>query len=139
MRRLKLQEILTCTAFDYDLFQKLRFRDQLALAFGRRSAYDSFSFIELDCVALLLCETLAKSYDRQTAARLVRVDGDIWGRAVGLAEAHPERPAHYCVVDFLRNGRHETEYLTAATNSTDLDEIARKLSMSPRNRASWWE
>lgn len=131
MPSFKLWEILAATATSLEHLKTLRRRDHVALAFGRRFAYDSLSYIGLDAVALMLADTLAQSYDRPTAAGLVRTDGDRWAEAVAMAEAFPERPAQYCVIDF-RDANGKLAHLSCATNSTDNDEIAAKLSMTPQ-------
>jgi len=102
MRRLTLAELLTVTALEKNNFKTMRRRDLIALAFGRRHAYDSLSYVELDAAAIMLTETLAKAYGRETATRLVRVDSDRWAEAVAMYELD-SHPASYVVGAFEQN------------------------------------
>ena len=95
--RLSLAELLTVTDTDQGMLKAWRRRNHVALAFGRTDAYESMSYIALDAVAILLADTLAKSYRRTFAAHLVRVYWDIWGYAVAHAEADPSKPSHFVV------------------------------------------
>lgn len=128
MRSLTYDELLTVTETDQNLLKRRRRHDHVALAFGRRFIFKSLRYLAIDAVAMLIAETIAKNFGHTTAARLVRCDGDIWATAIAMSEEHPDRPANYAIVEFDRNGKRE--FLTAATNSIDTGEIARKLSMS---------
>jgi hypothetical protein len=97
--RLTLREVLDITATTDPMLKALRTRNQLALAFGQSHAYESLRYVPLDCVAILLNATLAKSYARNFAAQLTRVYWDAWTETVAYAEADPEKPAHFHVID----------------------------------------
>jgi hypothetical protein len=58
----------------------------------------------LDCVALLLNTTLAKSYARNFSASLTRVWWPEWTEVAAYAEADPDKPANFHVVDFTIPG-----------------------------------
>src|SRR5690348_9908440 len=108
MPRLTLQQVLTLTGTSFQKFQTLRRRDQIAMAFGRRTAAASLSYIPLDCVGMLLVAALGEAYGGKLTfpAQLVRVHGDVWFRAVAISEAEARsggtRDAYFCAIDLER-------------------------------------
>lgn len=130
MRR-SLKEILAMTDTTLPMLKALRRRNQLALAFGQRVAYESMSYLDVDAVAMLINDTLALSFDRPTAAMLTRIHFNIWGRAVALAEEKRDQPALFCIVE-LEDDNGVLHHLCAATRTTDQEEIARQVEMSPQ-------
>jgi hypothetical protein len=122
MRRLTLAELLTVTALEKNNFKTMRRRNLIALAFGRQHAYDSLSYLELDAAAMMLAETLAKSYGRETATRLIRIDSDKWAEAIAMFEID-HGPAYYVVGDFEHNESRKLTHLTGAGKSIDKVQV----------------
>src|SRR4051812_25911156 len=91
MPLLTLQQVLTLTETSFQKFQTLRRadRDQIAMAFGRRTAAASLSYIPADCIGMLLVDALGESYGGKLTfpAQLVRVYGDVWLQCIAYAEA----------------------------------------------------
>jgi hypothetical protein len=134
MPRLTLQQVLTLTDTSFQKFQTLRRRDQIAMAFGRRLAAASLSYIPLDCVGMLLVATLGEAYGGKLTfpAQLVRVHGDVWFRAVAYSEAEARsggtRDAYFCVIDLEREsdgkaGHEVMGYLAADPDATVYEPI----------------
>jgi hypothetical protein len=129
MRQLSQAELLA-TALDMESLKTLRRRDQLALAFGRRHCYESLSYVELDAAAIMLADILTKTYGRDIAAQIVRVHCDKWAEAVALFEVDYSTPGVFVVADFkTRDG--QDGHLTVATNTTDIEAIAKALKSHP--------
>src|SRR3954465_6116950 len=104
-QRLTLREIRLATATPIERFKNLVYRNLHAFAWGRSVASDSLTYFEVDALALMLTETLAKSYSRTVAAQLVRLHCDTWIAALAMAEANPDRPAYFSIVDFFCKGK----------------------------------
>jgi hypothetical protein len=102
--RLTLRQLLDISGTTDPMLKALRLRHQLSLAFGQSQAFESLSYVPLDCVALLLNATLAKSYARNFAASLTRVWWPEWTEVAAYAEADPDKPANFHVVDFTIPG-----------------------------------
>src|SRR5215831_9895646 len=103
MRVITFAEFLTATDWDIEKLKMLRKRDLIALAFGRRDAYATLGYIELDAVGACLAEDLAESYDRKFAAQLVRVHADEWTRVVARAEAS-KSAVFFMIIEFEPKG-----------------------------------
>jgi hypothetical protein len=131
MRRLTLAELLKVTATPPEALKSLRRRDQIALAFGRREAYDSLSYIELDAVGLLLTDAIGRAYNNlTTAAQLLRIYGDVWAGVVGEAEADLRHDKSFCIVDLAdadepRPLEHIKAHYACGANESDPDKIAK--------------
>jgi hypothetical protein len=115
MRRLSQAELLTATAFEKNLLKQRHHRSQVALAFGRDRCYEPLSYIELDAAAILLTDTLAKVYELDVAAQIVRVHCDKWAEAVALCEIDYKTPGYFFVADF-KDSRGKAAHLTGASN-----------------------
>jgi hypothetical protein len=131
MRRLTQAELLTAAAFDRNLLKTLHHRKQVALAFGRDACYLSLSYVELDAAAIMLADTLTKVYGRDVAAQLVRVHCDKWAEAVALFESDPKSPGIFFIADF-ENGKGKDTHLTGATNTTDIEVVAKEIKKQPQ-------
>jgi hypothetical protein len=130
MRQLSQLELLTATALDKESLKTLRRRDQVALAFARRACYESLGYIALDAAAIMLADTLTKTYGRDVAAQIVRVHCDKWTEAVALYEINYLTPGVFAVADFeIGNG--QDGHLTVATNTKDIEAIALALKSHP--------
>jgi hypothetical protein len=68
------------------------------MAFGLPAPLAGGVFLDLDCVASILRDELTPAFGRKLAASLVRLHGDEWMKAVGLADTTPE-PAWYFVFE----------------------------------------
>lgn len=128
MPLLSLQQVLALTGTPFPKFQTLRRRDQIAMAFGRRLAAASLSYIPADCVGMLLVATLGEAYgDKLTfPAQLVRVYGDMWLECVARAEApgsnHPD--VHFCVIDLERESDGKTGHMVAGSTAMAPEQTA---------------
>jgi hypothetical protein len=130
MRRLSQSELMKATALDRNLLKQLQHRNQVALAFGRAHCYLSLSYVELDAAAIMLADTLTKTYGRDVAAQIVRVHCDKWAEAVALYEIDYKTPGVFFVADFdVGNGKEG--HLTGATNTTDFEAIGKALKNHP--------
>lgn len=130
MRSLTLKQTTTISGTPKGALDSLRQRGHFAGAFGRSDAYESLGWIPLDSFAIFLNDTLAERYPRAEAAQIVRIHCDVWSAAVAMAEEHPDQPALFCVVDFYPGGKRA--HLCCATTSTNLDEIAQRVAMTPQ-------
>lgn len=129
--RLTLPELLSITETSNQALKSLRRRDQIALAFGQRHAYESLSYLPLDAVGMLLTGTLAKSYGHTEAAQLVRVYGDIWAQVVAEAEADFKTDASFCVVDFERESDGKKATMAAGAREATPERIAATVANTP--------
>jgi hypothetical protein len=130
MRRLSQAELLTATALDKESLKTLRRRDQVALAFARRHCYESLGYVALDAAAIMLADTLTKTYGRDTAAQIVRVHCDKWAEAIALYEIDSLTDGVFAVGDFeIGNG--QDGHLAVATNTKDMEVIAQALKSHP--------
>ena len=121
------KEILDASGTKDQELRSLRRRDQVALALGKADAYSGPPYLAVDGVALLLAGTLAQSYDRTFAAQLVRTYWPLWMDVVSHGET-TRKPAQFCLVDFVRNGKTSTLACGAATATIDFDAIVGELS-----------
>jgi hypothetical protein len=121
MPLLSLQQVLALTGTPFPKFQTLRRRDQIAMAFGRRLAATSLSYIPADCVGMLLVATLGEAYgDKLTfPAQLVRVYGDKWLECVARSEAERgsanPRDVNFSVIDLERESDRKTGHMVAGS------------------------
>jgi hypothetical protein len=121
MHAISFEEFLAGSALGMEQLKLLRRRDQTACAFGRREVYKSIGFVELDCVATLLANALASSFDRTFAAQLVRVHCDQWLPCVARAEAG--KPAFFTIVEsFNKTGKRQ--HVACGTETDDPYKIA---------------
>jgi hypothetical protein len=134
MPLLTLPQVLTLTGTSFEKFKSLRRREQIALAFGRRHAAASLSYIPADCVGLLLVATLGEAYgDKLTfPAQLVRVYGDTWLECVARSEgergsANP-RDVNFCVIDLKRESDGKTGHLVAGSMAMAPEQTAFNVS-----------
>jgi hypothetical protein len=130
MPLLTLPQVLTLTGTSFEKFKSLRRREQIALAFGRRHAAASLSYIPADCVGMLLVATLGKAYgDKLTfPAQLVRVYGDTWLECVARAEAERgsanPRDVNFCVIDLERESDGKTGHMVAGSTGMAPEQTA---------------
>ena len=129
--RLTLQELLKITATTDQGLRSLRRRDQVALAFGQRHAYDSLTYLPIDALGMLLAGTLAKSYGQTEAAQLVRIYGDVWAQVVAEAEADFKTDASFCVVDFERESDGRKATMAAGARDATPEQIAVTVANTP--------
>lgn len=123
MPRLTLQQVLILTGTSFQKFQTLRRadRDQIAMAFGRRTAAASLSYIPADCIGMLLVEALGEAYGGKLTfpAQLVRVYGDVWLQCIAYAEgeARSESPldVNFCVMDLERESDGKAGHIVAGS------------------------
>lgn len=118
---MRLAEILAVTGTPWDALKALRRRDQVAMAFGQRFAFNSQVCLPVDGVALLLADALTGPYSRDMAALLVRVHWPEWLRALALAEHDPSGLGVFCVADFTDGDGRKT-HLPAAFNGAAMPD-----------------
>jgi hypothetical protein len=130
MPTLTLQQVLTLSGTSFEKFKSLRRREQIAMAFGRRHAAASLSYIPADCVGMLLVATLGEAYgDKLTfPAQLVRVYGDTWLECVAHAEAERgsdnPRDVSFCVIDLERESDGKKGHRVAASMGVAPEQTA---------------
>jgi hypothetical protein len=128
MPLLSLQQVLTLTGTPFPKFQTLRRRDQIGMAFGRRLAAASLSYIPADCVGMLLVATLGEAYgDKLTfPAQLVRVYGDTWLECVARADAPGSNSpdVNFCVIDLERERDGKAGHLVAGSMGVAPEQTA---------------
>jgi hypothetical protein len=130
MRRLSQAELMKATALDRNVLKQHQHRDQVALAFARRHCYASLGYVALDAAAIMLADTLTKTYGRDVAAQIVRVHCDKWAEAIALFEVDYSTPGVFAIGDFeIGNG--QDGHLTVATNTKDIEAIAKALKGHP--------
>jgi hypothetical protein len=125
MRLITFREFLAATGLTVPKIKVMRQRDQIALAFGRREAFEKLDYIELDAAAALLADELMIVFDRGLAAWIVRLHCSIWARVVAIADATNE-PAFFSVVEFELEG--QLTHRAAGGTSGNTQEIIREVS-----------
>jgi hypothetical protein len=137
MRSITFDEYLAASGLDVQKLKLLRRRDQIAGAFGRRECWKGLGFIELDCVAPMLVDALASVFVKEFAAQLVRVHADQWSIAVAKADAEPEAPVFFTIVEFLNPGgkRHHVACLTTTDDPYQIVTDASKATGQPAVRS----
>ncbi len=129
MRIIDFKTFMAACGLTVENLKAYRRRDQIALAFGRRDAYASLSYIELDPTAVILTDELAASFGRKIAAQLVRVWCDEWGKVVAVSEA-TKAPSYFWVVEFEKGGKRS--HKVAGTTTSDVNKI--RQAMQPQAR-----
>src|SRR5262249_23977295 len=100
------------------------------MAFGRRLAAASLSYIPADCVGLLLVATLGEAYGDKLPfpAQLVRVYGYVWLEWVARAEAEAAsetpRDVNFCVIDLERESDGKAGHLVAGSMGMQPEQTA---------------
>jgi hypothetical protein len=128
VRILRLDEFLALAGLTKQQVKTLRRRDQLALAFGRRDAYSTLNYIELDAVAVLLVEELARSFDKTVAAQIVKLHADIWG--FGVAESETSKSVFFIVAEFVDSVGRRT-HLAGCSRTADAEQIRKGFAKQP--------
>lgn len=98
--RLTLAQLLTLSDTSAEGLKGLRRRDQLALAFGQRFAYQSLTFFPIDAVGMRLAAGLGNYLGLLKAAQVVRLWSDDWLRVVAEVE-HSGVLVEWCVVELV--------------------------------------
>ncbi|WP_025036212.1 hypothetical protein [Bradyrhizobium sp. DOA9] len=121
MPLLSLTQVLALTGTPFQKFQTLRRRDQIAMAFGRRTAAASLDYIPADCVGMMLVDALGEAYGGKLTfpAQLVRVYGDTWLECVAHAEAGlmetNAQDVSFCVIDCERESDGKAGHMVMGT------------------------
>jgi hypothetical protein len=74
-------------------------------------------------------DTLARSYCRKQAAQFCIVHFDTLATVLAIAEAHPERPAYFSMIDTRVRG--ERAHVACGTSTDDPELIAFELARTP--------
>ncbi len=131
MRLLTLPELLKITGTTEQGLKSLRRRDQIALGFGQRHAYESLPYLPLDAVCMLTAGTLAKPYSQTEASQLVRLNGDRLAEVVAEAEANFAEDAHFCIVDFERETDGKKAHMACGARKATPEQIAAEVERTP--------
>jgi hypothetical protein len=98
MLALSPEQFRACTGVSRQTFGAHVARDEVALAFGHGAPLAGGTFVDLDCLALLLIDELEPAFTRKFAAAIVRMHGDEWLKAVGRADTIAE-PVYFFVFE----------------------------------------
>lgn len=129
---MRLAEILAVTETTWDALKALRRRDQVAMAFGQRFAFNSQVCLPVDGVALMLADALAQSYPRDMAAFMVRVHYDVWMHALALAEHDPSGLGVFCIADFTDRAGRKMHLPASFNGAATPDEVAREFAAAAK-------
>jgi hypothetical protein len=135
MRSISYEEFRDTTGLTPDRLKVLRQRGHTVRAFGASEIYESLGYIELDVVAVRLADVLAEKLDRTLAADLVRDQWGVWSRVVAVAEAAPDAPIFWYVVEY-ETKKGERWYLTVGSDLDSRSDInLRELAQDLYQRA----
>jgi hypothetical protein len=129
MRLYPFKAFMAASDLSVENLKALRRRDHVALAFGRRDAYASLKYLEIDPVAVLLADKLAPPFGRSVAAQMVRMHCDQWAQVVAVAET-TKTPAYFWVCEFEKDGKRS--HLVAGATTSDVNQI--RQAMQPQAR-----
>jgi hypothetical protein len=90
MRALSASQFYACSGVNAASVRARVSRGDNAMAFGLAGPLAGGTYLDLDCVALLLVDELMPAFGRKFAPTLVRAHGDNWLLAVGLADTVAE-------------------------------------------------
>ena len=127
--RLTFHEMFKCSGNDRFHIENLRQRGTSAFAFGRNVMSISLTYLPIDCLVMSVCDILAQSYSRKLAAQFCLVHFDILATVLAIAEANPERPAYFSVIDTRVKG--QLAHVACGTNTDDPELIAFELARTP--------
>jgi hypothetical protein len=130
MRRIGYTELMTVEHLNNDRLKVLRQRDCVAIAFGQANFYESSFLTEVDAAANRLNMAIARSVDRELAAKMVR---DLWGawmRVLAMAEDLPPNvPTFFYVIRYqFRNGDDGWIGLGSMLDTSATDDNLRKVA-----------
>lgn len=129
MRLYPFKAFMAAAALSVENLKAYRRRDQIALAFGRRDAFASLQYLEIDAVSVLLADELAVSFGRTMAAQLTRVHCDKWAEVVAVSEA-TKSPAYFWVGEFEKGGKRS--HLVAGAATSDVNVVRQKMQAQAR-------
>jgi hypothetical protein len=103
MSQLTLKQLLTVIDMSPEALKSLRRRNQIALAFGLRHAWDGMTFLPIDAVAMLVRGSLTPIYAPTMAAEFVRSYADILISTIAEAEQHRDDAyGYFSIIDIER-------------------------------------
>lgn len=114
MRLLAWGEFLAGAGLTARRLTSERERGTLALAMGSAESYQMLAHTEVDCAAVVLCDQLAKTFEKKQAAQIVRVHFPTWGRCVAHAE-HSDVDQYFAIVETVRVSDGATAHLTCGS------------------------
>jgi hypothetical protein len=135
MRIISFAEWLAGAGLTNPRLKVLRQRNQVALAFGRREAYATLDYTEIDAVAALLADDLTLNFDRDVAARLVRLYCAEWAGSVSHADASG-RPVYFSIIEYTPVGKPNgsRSHLVGAAHDGNADQLVLTAGLKPETR-----